>query len=259
MLPRNCIRIALATLVGCAASASYLYAPQDASYWSDGYPAATNPVPPELPQGRVDVTSFGIVEIKPDGFSPMNVLHVRLAVTNEADAMAWTLAPGEQLVEIAGEGRSRPIYVNTDVSSLPMISIAQRERRLLDFYFPLPASIDSDEDLPAFDVLRLAVPADVSEIEVAQTITGATKKKRGKLHGNVLASKVRVERLSVQRVGRALHVGPYGLEGKTLKAIDTKLAATRLAPARSHVEVYLKDPRRTPPGRLETVLLRELA
>lgn len=153
MLAKNWIRVAITAFVGCATGASYLYSPQDASYWSDGYPAATNPVPPEAPQGRVDLTSFGVVEIKPDGSSPISVLHVRLAITNDGDATAWTLVPSDQLVEVAGEGRSRPIYVNTDLPSLPAIAIAQRERRVLDFYYPLPANIDSDDDLSGFDVL----------------------------------------------------------------------------------------------------------
>lgn len=160
MLARTWSPLALAAFVGCAASSSYLYSPQDASYWADGYPAATNAVPPEAPQGRVDITSFGIVEIQPAGFSPINVLHVRLAVTNEGDATAWTLAPNDQLVEIAGEGRSRPLYVNSDVSSLPSITIAQRERRLIDFYYPLPTNIASEDELPGFDMLwQVTTPA----------------------------------------------------------------------------------------------------
>ena len=147
-------------LAACATSSSYLYSPQGATYWSDGYPAITNPVPPEAPQGRVDVTSFGVVEIKPDGVAPIDTLHVRLTVTNDGDTTPWTIMPSEQQVEIAGMGRSRPIYVNSDMPSLPTITIAQRERRMLDFYYALPPGIDDDDELPGFEVLwQVTTPA----------------------------------------------------------------------------------------------------
>lgn len=140
-------------MVGCAAGASYLYAPQDARYWSDGYPTTSIAVPPEAPQGKVEVTSFGITEITPDGAGPVAALHVRLAVSNDGDATPWTLTTSDQLVEIVGEGRSRPIFVNTDVQTLPTVTISQRERRVLDLYYPLPASIRDEDNLPAFDFL----------------------------------------------------------------------------------------------------------
>lgn len=153
-------RVAIAGLVGCAATTSYVYSPQDASYWADGYPATATAVPPESPQGKVEVTSFGVVEITPDGFGPIDALHVRLAVTNEGDATAWTVATTDQLVEIPGEGRSRPLYVNTDLATLPAAAVAQRERRVFDLYYPLPAGIDSDDGVPVFDVLwQVTTPA----------------------------------------------------------------------------------------------------
>ncbi len=150
---RFSLSLAAATVVGCAAGASYLYAPQDARYWSDGYPTASIGVPPEAPQGKVEVTSFGITEITPDGAGPVAALHARLAISNDGDATPWTLTTSDQLVEIAGEGRSRPIFVNTDVRTLPTVTIGQRERRVLDFYYPLPAGVHDEENLPAFDLL----------------------------------------------------------------------------------------------------------
>jgi hypothetical protein len=105
--------------------------------------------------------------------------------------------------------------------------------------------------------LRIAVPDDVTEAEVAATIRAATSKKRGKLENSEEAKRVFVERIPAQRVGRALHVGPYANEGPTLDAIGTALAAAGIEPAHTHVEIYLNDPRNTPPPRLKTVLLRE--
>lgn len=82
--------------------------------------------------------------------------------------------------------------------------------------------------------------------------------KRGKLVGLKEVAHVYVEHVSAQRVGRALHVGPYGDVPRTLGAIDHAVVAGKLAPGSSYVEIYLKDPRRTKPEKLETVLLREL-
>ncbi|HSD90653.1 MAG TPA: hypothetical protein VLB44_24180, partial [Kofleriaceae bacterium] len=64
-----------------------------------------------------------------------------------------SLAPSDQLVEIEGEGRSRAIFVNSDLQTLPTVTIATRERRVLDFYYPLPENIADAEDLPTFNFL----------------------------------------------------------------------------------------------------------
>jgi hypothetical protein len=70
---------------------------------------------------------------------------------------------------------------------------------------------------------------------------------------------VRRLRLPAQRLGRALHVGPYATEQATFTKIDALLAAEGLAPGLAHLEIYLGDPRRVAPEKLRTVLLRELA
>ena len=105
--------------------------------------------------------------------------------------------------------------------------------------------------------LRIAVPDDVTKTEIAATIRAATTKKGGKLENSVDAEKVFLERVPAARVGRALHIGPYAEEGRTLDAIGEALTGARLEPAFSHVEIYLSDPRRTAPARMKTVLLRE--
>jgi hypothetical protein len=105
--------------------------------------------------------------------------------------------------------------------------------------------------------LRIAVPDDVTEAEVAATIEAAITKKGGKLEHSADAKKVVLEHVSAQRVGRALHVGPFAEEGRTFEVIGEALARAGVKPAFSHIEVYLSDPRRTPPARLKTVLLRE--
>jgi hypothetical protein len=107
-------------------------------------------------------------------------------------------------------------------------------------------------------VLRIAVPSNITAREVADAIEIATTKKGGKLFGSAEAARVTLDALPAQRIGRALHIGPYSDEARTLNAIDEAVKAAGEAPAFTHIEVYLKDPRRTKPEKLETVLLREL-
>jgi hypothetical protein len=56
-----------------------------------------------------------------------------------------------------------------------------------------------------------------------------------------------------------LHVGPYADEPRSLQAVDTVIRQAGLTAAPTHIEVYVKDPRRVRPAALQTVLLRELA
>ena len=107
--------------------------------------------------------------------------------------------------------------------------------------------------------LRLGVPADVSEGELADVIRAATTRKGGKLEGSAEAVRVRLERIAPAKLGRILHHGPYADEPRSFASLDAEVDVAGLRPARSHLEVYLSDPRRTAPERLRTVLLRELA
>jgi len=107
--------------------------------------------------------------------------------------------------------------------------------------------------------LRLGVPADVSEGELADVIRAATTRKGGKLEGSAEAVRVRLERIAPAKLGRILHHGPYAAEPRSFASLDAEVDVAGLRPARSHLEVYLSDPRRTAPERLRTVLLRELA
>jgi hypothetical protein len=144
----------LATIsAGCAATPAYLYAPEGATLWGDGRPIAVSPIPPEAPRGDVQLSSFGITELTPDGVNPVEALHVRMLVTNNGDDPPWTIDTGEVVLDLAGAGRSRAIFVNTDVVTLPVVSIARGERKTLDFYFPVPADVSDERALPAFDVL----------------------------------------------------------------------------------------------------------
>jgi hypothetical protein len=67
-------------------------------------------------------------------------------------------------------------------------------------------------------------------------------------------SLLRLERLEEGRCAQVLHVGPYDAEGPTIERLHAFIAAQGLALVGKHHEVYLGDPRRTPPERLRTIV-----
>ena len=137
----------------CGAALDQVYAPEQATAWLDGYPAVVRPLPPERPQGELRLASFGVTELAPADQPAVVALHVRFVVANEGDAIAWTLDTREQQIVLAGEGQSAALFVNTDRDELPVVAIGPREQRTLDFYFPLPPQVRSDDALPGFEIL----------------------------------------------------------------------------------------------------------
>lgn len=142
----------IAGVLGCAANSDYVYQPSTANAMAAGLPAARTPIPQEAPQGAVEVTSYGVTRLQRDGTS-IPALHVRAIVTNDGDDRPWTLDTTQQLVEIPGEGRSRPIFVNADIGTLPSVTVARHDRRVIDLYYALPDTIRSASQLPRFDLL----------------------------------------------------------------------------------------------------------
>ncbi len=106
--------------------------------------------------------------------------------------------------------------------------------------------------------LRIAVPDGVRETDLAAVVRAAVSRKGGKLEGSTEARRVFVERVPRATVGRILHVGPYAEEPRSFGRVDAALVQAGLRPERSHVEIYLSDPRRSAPAKLLTVLLREV-
>ncbi len=147
-------------VVGCAET-QYVYTPQTANEVTANLPAARTPIPQERPEGAIEVASYGITQLHPQG-TTVPALHVRMIATNDGDDIPWQLDTREQYVEIAGEGRSVAMYVNSDVQTLPIVSIGRHERRVFDFYFPLPETIRDEHHLPRFDVQwQVTTPARV--------------------------------------------------------------------------------------------------
>lgn len=146
---------------GCAGTSDYVYQPDTANATAAGLPATRTAIPQEAPTGAIEVTSYGVTRLQRDGVN-VPALHVRAVVTNDGDDQPWTLDTTQQLVEIPGEGRSRAIFVNADIGTLPNVTIARHDRRVLDLYFALPDTIRSASKLPRFDLLwQVNTPARV--------------------------------------------------------------------------------------------------
>jgi len=107
--------------------------------------------------------------------------------------------------------------------------------------------------------LRMGVPSDMTEPEVAEAIREATSKKGGKLEGSSVVGRILLERIPATRYGRILHIGSYADEPRSFAVLGTALAAAGLSARHSHIEIYLGDPRRTTPEKLKTVLLKEVS
>jgi hypothetical protein len=142
----------IASVCACAGNSQYVYQPDTANATAAGLPAARTPIPQEAPQGAIEVVSYGVTTLKRDS-TQFPALHVRAIVTNDGDDRPWTLDTTQQMVEIPGEGKSRAIFVNADVGTLPGVTIARHDRRVLDFYFALPDTIPGASQLPRFDLL----------------------------------------------------------------------------------------------------------
>ena len=95
-------------------------------------------------------------------------------------------------------------------------------------------------------LLRIPDFVDEAELEAAS----AASARRG------VAGAHRVRRVTLEEgvCAQVLHVGPYAGESDTLATVSVMLDKLGLVRHGSHHELYLTDPRRTPPERTRTIL-----
>jgi hypothetical protein len=74
-------------------------------------------------------------------------------------------------------------------------------------------------------------------------------KKKGKA-----VEKVRLERLHEGLCVQILHVGPYSDEPRSMKLLHGFMTERGLRLRGRHHEIYMSDPRRTPPERWRTII-----
>lgn len=119
--------LVLATALGAA------YAPMGATGWNDGYRSLTR----ELPGGRAEVASFGLVELTPDDTPAMTTLHVRLTLSNTSGDQPWAFDAARVTLDL-GALHERPTIVNSDRPTLPIVILDRGETATMDLYFGLP-------------------------------------------------------------------------------------------------------------------------
>ncbi|MEI8167568.1 MAG: GyrI-like domain-containing protein [Chloroflexales bacterium] len=102
--------------------------------------------------------------------------------------------------------------------------------------------------------MMIAQPAAVADADVAAAYTVATKKLPPATRTRV-RREVYHEGLSAQ----VLHLGPYAAEAPTIDALHAFIAAQGYVRAGKHHEIYLNDPRKTAPEKLQTVIRQPIA
>jgi hypothetical protein len=102
--------------------------------------------------------------------------------------------------------------------------------------------------------MLIAQPEEVT----AERLAAAGEAARKKVDASVLA-RVRLEAYHEGRCAQVLHRGPYAAEAPTIEALHAFIAAQGYVLAGKHHEIYLKDPQRTAPERLETVIRQPIA
>jgi hypothetical protein len=135
-------------VIGCG-QPSYVFVPaQNADAVMNGEPASLYQIPPQDPQGDVQVASFGIQQA-PNGPPSM---HVRMIVSNDSD-QPWVLDTRRQLAVVPGVGRVRAMSATSSLAQPPRISIDSDDEAIVDLFFPLPPSDTSAKELPDFDLI----------------------------------------------------------------------------------------------------------
>jgi hypothetical protein len=97
--------------------------------------------------------------------------------------------------------------------------------------------------------LMILVPDLVTQDLFLQTVAEVEKKKP-----LTMLRRVRLQRLDEGRSAQVLHVGPYTAEGESIAKILAFASDHEYRMHGKHHEIYLNDPKRTPPAKLRTIL-----
>ena len=92
-------------------------------------------------------------------------------------------------------------------------------------------------------------PAEVTRELLDQAVAAALKKKN-----LPRLEKLYLEIYNEGQAAQILHVGPYAAELPTLERLHAFISEKGYHLCGKHHEIYLSDPRRTPPEKLQTIL-----
>lgn|SRR5689334_1158122 len=90
---------------------------------------------------RMTVASAGIFEVAPDEGPALILLHVRLTLANDGTRTPWRFDPPATRIDLGRDGVTRPVLVNADVATLPIILIDPGARVTVDLFAVVPARV----------------------------------------------------------------------------------------------------------------------
>jgi hypothetical protein len=95
--------------------------------------------------------------------------------------------------------------------------------------------------------------------DLTGSVHDAAQAKAGKKLGEAVVGRVRLERFEEGRCAQLMHHGAYRDEGRSIATLHDFIASKGLRPRGKHHEIYLSDPRRSPPEKIRTVLRHPVA
>jgi len=97
--------------------------------------------------------------------------------------------------------------------------------------------------------LMIPQPEQVTKDLLAEAVTAAQKKK-----ALPALARIRLEIYDEGQAAQILHIGPYSEEAATIERLHAFIRQKGYHFCGKHHEIYLSDPRRTPPEKLRTIL-----
>ena len=89
---------------------------------------------------------------------------------------------------------------------------------------------------------------------VTSEIMDKAKQEVMKKKGIDLLKEIKFEKITEGKCVQVLHVGPYSTEPQTIEKMRKTMQENNLTENGFHHEIYLSDPRKTPPQKMKTIL-----
>ncbi len=89
---------------------------------------------------------------------------------------------------------------------------------------------------------------------VTSEIVEKAKREVMKKKGIELLKEIKFEKITEGKCIQVLHVGPYSTEPETIEKMRKMMRENNLTENGYHHEIYLSDPRKTPPQKMKTIL-----
>jgi hypothetical protein len=153
MNPRLIGLVLGAGLVACGPE--YAYVPTTNAEVVGNRVAADYQIPESAPRGEVQLESYGFAEASPteQPGEHMRTLHLRVIVIDNS-AANWTFDTRAQRVQIDDVGAVAPVFASASSGATPpLVVIPPNGKRVVDLFFPLPATMQRAENISGFDAI----------------------------------------------------------------------------------------------------------